>query len=397
MNKAAQEYDVIVIGRGLMGSAAARHLARAGLSIALIGPDEPADKSIHSGVFSSHYDEGRITRSLDGDDDWSLLSSRSIDRYHDIEQQSGIEFFSETGAMIAGREKGTESAYIAQVQSVQQRLGINATHHRGADLAKRFPYFRFEDGTVALHESVNAGHISPRRLVEAQTVAAQKSGATVIQEIVRKTSENSSGIIVQTDAGNTYAADKALLAAGYNSRLPSLADNPPLLDVYARTIAFFEVGQQEVTRLEGMPSLIFEPRDRSCDPYLLPPIRYPDGKTYIKIGGDPEDIPLKSEDEICNWFRSDGSPSVRDHLERVLFDLMPDLAVQSIKSGSCVTSYTATGKAIIQPLSDRLTVLTGGNGKGAKCSDELGRLAGLLLTGKELSAEPYQTDFKHTT
>lgn len=44
-----------VIGRGLIGSAAARHLSKMGHDVALIGPDEPADFSQHSGVFGSHY------------------------------------------------------------------------------------------------------------------------------------------------------------------------------------------------------------------------------------------------------------------------------------------------------------------------------------------------------
>ena len=32
-----------VIGRGMIGSAAARHLSKMGHDVALIGPDEPAD------------------------------------------------------------------------------------------------------------------------------------------------------------------------------------------------------------------------------------------------------------------------------------------------------------------------------------------------------------------
>ena len=43
--------DVAVIGRGMLGSSAARHLADLGASVALIGPGEPADHSTHEGVF----------------------------------------------------------------------------------------------------------------------------------------------------------------------------------------------------------------------------------------------------------------------------------------------------------------------------------------------------------
>ena len=54
-------YDVAVVGRGLIGSAAARHLAESGIKVVVIG-DEPADRRLSLGPFCSHPDEGRITR-----------------------------------------------------------------------------------------------------------------------------------------------------------------------------------------------------------------------------------------------------------------------------------------------------------------------------------------------
>jgi len=59
--------DVLVVGAGMCGSAAARHLqeARPDLRIVLVGPDEPLMET--SGVFGQHADEGRITRTVDPD------------------------------------------------------------------------------------------------------------------------------------------------------------------------------------------------------------------------------------------------------------------------------------------------------------------------------------------
>lgn len=56
------DFDYIVVGRGLIGTAAARHLSHRGHRVALIGPSEPACRHRHRGPFGSHYDEGRITR-----------------------------------------------------------------------------------------------------------------------------------------------------------------------------------------------------------------------------------------------------------------------------------------------------------------------------------------------
>ena len=60
-----RHFDFVVVGRGMMGAAAARHLAKTGASVALVGRGEPADWKAHDGVFSSHYDSGRITRTID--------------------------------------------------------------------------------------------------------------------------------------------------------------------------------------------------------------------------------------------------------------------------------------------------------------------------------------------
>lgn len=57
-------YDVVVIGRGLIGSATARHLVKNGELVCLIGPGEPVNHRTLTGVFGSHYDSGRIVRVL---------------------------------------------------------------------------------------------------------------------------------------------------------------------------------------------------------------------------------------------------------------------------------------------------------------------------------------------
>lgn len=82
------DFKYIVVGAGMMGAAAARHLSAQTDGVALIGPDEPADRKTHNGVFSSHYDEARITRGFDGDPVWAELAQRSIRRYAEIEAKA---------------------------------------------------------------------------------------------------------------------------------------------------------------------------------------------------------------------------------------------------------------------------------------------------------------------
>ena len=76
-------FDVAIVGAGLFGSAAARHLSKVSDGVALIGPKEPQQKSTHKGVFASHYDTSRLTRVIDPNLVWGTLrvGGGGLDRF----------------------------------------------------------------------------------------------------------------------------------------------------------------------------------------------------------------------------------------------------------------------------------------------------------------------------
>src|SRR5665647_3105196 len=96
-------FDCIVIGKGLIGSAAAKYLSYSKKNVAVIGPDEHPDvnKAI---VFSSHYDQGRVQRIIGVDPVWTLLNLQSANQYKFIEEESGISFHSKVGCLYVNPE-----------------------------------------------------------------------------------------------------------------------------------------------------------------------------------------------------------------------------------------------------------------------------------------------------
>lgn len=368
---------IAVIGAGMIGAAAARHLAQAGHEVVLIGPPEPQDKAAHDGVFASHYDEGRITRGLDPWPFWSRASRASIARYRQIEAQSGLRFFHEAGCVMAGAE---DSSFIQQLVQVQQQDPLPCDLLRGDALASRLPLFHFPNGTLALHETGGAGHINPRLMVRAQIMLAQKAGARLVPDIVRGLDETAQGVVIHTDQAPIQSHQVLVAAGGFsNMVLPE----PLPLTVYARTILLAEVDTAEAARLADMPSLIWLEPD-GHDPYLLPPIRYPDGKTYLKMGGDLVDRILPDTTAICDWFRSGGDAQVGQMLEHRLRQRIPGLRLASRHVQACVTSFTPQNIPALARLGPRLSVAVGGCGRAAKCSDEIGRLGAELALGRSL-------------
>ncbi|MGV8938813.1 MAG: NAD(P)/FAD-dependent oxidoreductase [Allorhizobium sp.] len=381
----ASHYKYIIVGRGMLGAAAARHLAGESCGVALIGPDEPADAASHTGVFASHYDEARITRTIDRDPVWAALAKSSIARYAEISKASGIDFYHEAGCLIVGPKRGGSNPYIADVERAAASLGVAVEMLDGAALAERFPFFSFEDCSEGVFEGKQAGYVNPRRLVAAQSLLAERAGTTIVRQTVDSVRQEGGRVVVTTAQGERFTADKVMIAAGGFSIAQNLL--PVVLDlkVYARTVAFFEVAASDLSAFAGMPSLICEPHDPSGHIYLLPPVTYPDGRTYLKIGGDPDDLQLSSEPEIRTWFRSGGRDSTRLHLSRIIDSLVPRLAGVAPTMAACVTSFTPSGyPAIGYSGSDRIAVLTGGCGAAAKSSDEIGRLGARLLLDGEL-------------
>jgi len=363
---------IAVIGCGMIGSAAARHLANAGHKVTLVGPSEPADKASHTGVFGSHYDEGRITRVLDQTVFWSDITRTSIARYAEIEAQSGIAFFTESGAMMLGPEG---SAFVQGVSHVQKTGDIACGHYTGTALEQAFPFFRFEKGARAFYEPTGAGYINPRALVRAQSVAAQRAGAVWVDATAHAIAENRRGAVITTDKGDV-AADQVLVAAGGFTNM--VLSQPLPVQSYARTVTFFEVAAEEVARLSDMPSLVMCFAD-GRDPYLLPPIRYPNGKTYLKLGYELTDVPLDSVAELKAWFKGTGTAKVGEHQKAIMKELMPDLRIEATHTEACMTTFTADNMPLIARQSDRVAVAFAGCGRGAKCSDELGRMGAALV------------------
>lgn len=388
------QFQYAIIGRGLTGAAAARHLAEQVAGVVLIGPDEPGDWQRHTGVFGSHYDEGRITRTIDPNENWARLANRSIARYRDLEVRSGVSFFGEKGCLISGLTTGRSQQYMSDIRDAAVKLGVTPDLLDDAGLAARFPYFSFPEGSDAVFEPDRAGYVSPRRLVAAQTVLTEKAGGSLVRDYVSRIAQRSGYAEVTTAGGQTITAAKVLVAAGGFTNQPGLLPEPLDLKVYGRTISFFEVDDAEAERLSAMPSLIYEPEDIMAGIYLLPPIRYPDGKTYLKIGGDIVDIPLPTHDDVLDWFKRGGDAANHQHLVATIGQLMPDLRIKAITKTTCVTSYTPPNYPAIGWTSQpSIAVMAGGCGAAAKSSDEIGRLGAELILHGRIVDDAYSADF----
>lgn len=390
-------FDFAVIGGGLFGAAAARHLAEAGHDVALLAPPEPEEPSTHRGPFGSHYDEARITRVLDADPLWSRLAQAAIGRYAEIETASGVTFhqpnaylgigvegFRETKYDEPGRFESSTGGADFVAASMQVGAAANATAEplTGDGIRERFPFLHPGANESGFVEGPPAGHVNPRALARAQRILVEAAGATVLPRTAVTVTDAIDAVDVLTDDATRVLARRALLAAGAYSN--DLLIRPLDLEVQARTLVFARLDAALRESLASMPSIIHVPSEAPTT-YLLPPVTYPDGETYVKIGVDAWHNPLRTPTEISNWFKStDGDDEERATADRQLNTLIPSLADAPKHTSTCVYTMTASGYPYVGMVSERLGVAVGGNGKGAKSSDEIGRLGAALLLGEEV-------------
>ncbi|KAA3505167.1 NAD(P)/FAD-dependent oxidoreductase [Agrobacterium tumefaciens] len=387
------DFKYIVVGAGMMGAAAARHLSAQTDGVALIGPDEPADRKIHNGVFSSHYDEARITRGFDGDPVWAVLAQRSIRRYAEIEAKSGIRFFTEAGCLFTGNGKGLAGDYVSRALVSTDRLGLGVETIGSDALAGRFPMFSLPSDHDGYFEAHNAGHVNPRALVRAQCKIAAAQGARLIRETAAHVRDTSQGVEVSTREGAVHTAEKVIVAAGGFTNMADLLPSPVDMAATGRTIVFFELDEARQALFGSMPSTIVLAETEDDIVYILPPVRYPDGKVYLKIGGESEKGRLETLAEAVGWFHSDGTPGEVEFLTKRALSLMPELAGCPVTSGSCVASITRSGYPYIgYTQSSNIAVLTGGNFVSAKSSDEIGRLGAVLLLHGQLTESDFAAE-----
>ncbi len=160
------------------------------------------------------------------------------------------------------------------------------------------------------------------------------------------------------------------------------------------TVVLAQLTPAQVEAYRGMPSWIDESGDPADHFYFLPPVIYPDGHSYLKIGGDPEEVEIDDEAAVRDWFRGEGRPEAIVHLKRLLFQSVPDLDPVRVFSVPCVTAYTEHGYPYAGFVgSERIALLTGGNGAAAKSSDEIGRIGADLVIRGRLDEPDYSTDF----
>ncbi|HRH59532.1 MAG TPA: FAD-dependent oxidoreductase [Chitinophagaceae bacterium] len=386
-------YDIIVVGKGLIGAAAAKYISRHHANILVVGADEPANN--HDAiVYASHYDQGRVQRIVGRDTVWTRLNIDSAKQYKQLQQESGLEFHYPVGCLYATAHE--QDNYLAHLHEQAARFDFPYRLYNGEELQTAFPDFHFPENIRANFEAAPSGHINPRKLIEAQLTVCKKNGGTVISDTVVQVKPVHDIFQITTASKNIYKAKKVLLAPGAFTNFLSLMQQKLWLQLKSETIVQAKVTAEEAARLSKLPSLLYEiTTDELDEIYLIRPIQYPDGNYYLKIGCNlTNDKYFSTLEEVQQWFRNGDSEMNLPVLKQALQEVMPHLMVQEYIAKRCIITYTKHRKQYISETDCKgLYIATGGNGYSAMCSDALGNIASHVVINNSFPAGYCAEDF----
>ena len=200
------DFDVIIVGVGGMGSAAAWQLARRGRRVLGI---ERFD--IPHAMGSSHGVTRIIRLPYYEDPRYVPLLRRAYELWREIEAASGERLLITTGSIDAGAEDG-DLFQGALTSAREHRLAHEVL--TGAQVNERFPAYQLPPAHRAVYQP-DGGFIASERAIVAHVRAAQAAGAEIHarERVLEWRSRGTDGVTVITDKGR-YNASRLVLTAG---------------------------------------------------------------------------------------------------------------------------------------------------------------------------------------
>jgi len=360
-----EQYDVIVVGLGAMGSAACYHLARRGREV--LGIDRFAPPH----TMGSSHGQTRIIREAYFEHPiYVPLVQHAYELWAELERESGRRLFVQTGGLMIGPPDGI---VVGGAKKSAEEHGLPHDTLSAAEVRRRFPALQPTDDMVAVWEP-RAGILFPETCVETHLTLARRHGAEIhLNETVARWETNESSARVVTSQG-IYQASRLLLASG--SWITTLLPELKLpFTVERQVLYWFEAKRApENFRPERCPIYLWE---HEPERFFY---GFPDLGEGVKVAGHHEGR-IVSPDAIDRAVHADEPEAMR----AVLRKFMPDADGALRSAVVCMYTNTPDHHFFIDahPRCPQVLVASPCSGHGFKFSSALGSvLADLLTEGK---------------
>jgi sarcosine oxidase len=361
-------HDVIVLGLGGMGSAAAAHLAARGQRVLGLERFAPAhDRG------SSHGGTRIVRQAYFEDPSYVPLLRRAYELWEQLARDSGADVLRLCGGLYLGRP---ESRVVAGSLRSARDWGLPHEVLDAGEIRRRFPTFAPGPGEIGVFEEA-AGFARPEATVSAYLALAEGRGAELrFGEPAVSWAASADGVRVTTAAGS-YDAGRLVVCPG--AWAPELLADLGLPLVVERQVQhwFQPVGGMRPFLPERHPIYIHEAPDRT-QIYGFPAVDGPDGGAKVaffrrgSVVADPANLDREVHpDEVAD-------------MTAYLAGVLPTLPGRFLRGDPCMYTTTTDEHFVIarHPEHESVVVACGFSGHGFKFVPVVGEiLADLAVDG----------------
>ncbi|KAJ5151749.1 hypothetical protein N7492_010044 [Penicillium capsulatum] len=363
-----KQYDVAVVGLGVLGSGAAYYAAKKGAKVIGFEQFELGH------VRGASHDTSRIVRTSNFAPEYVALAKSAYKDWAELERVTGHKMLTTTGGVVFFAPDAPMPASDFTNSLDAENVPYEVLDAQ--EVKRRWPQFDIPDSTSTVFTADSAVAHAAKTVSTLQSLA-HSHGATLkdntpVDRVTPLTSNGqSSGVIIDTPKGRFQAA-KVILAtdAWINKLLAPLSVHIPV-----------SVMQEQVTYYKPIDPSAFEP-DRfpvwiwfGTTAYYGFPCY---GEPTIKAGRDTSNNFMSPEERTFVH-----SPQLLDQLSSFMRDFIPDPRRQPLRTVTCQYTITPDRHFIISPLENYADIIVGlGAAHAFKFAPAFGRvLAELAVDG----------------
>lgn len=357
-------YDVVVVGIGGMGSAAAAHCATRGARV--LGIEQHA----RGNSLSASTGKTRVIRRAYFEDEaYVPLIDRAYELWRELEQATGDHILFTDGMLTAGYH-GSE--IVEGAMKAVDLHGLNAQFWEATDIRAHYPAVRVNDDDYGVFEP-EGGFVVPELSVEAHCKVAEQHGAELRFETgFTRWEEYGDSLRVNLSDGDCIRTQKLILTLGpwFTKTMASLGVP---MRVQRNVAAWFKPDHALGPR--DLPTFLVHRREDPAPFYGFPDVG--DG-----VKGAFHGLGIYTDADSLN--REIDRASDIEPIADAFNAWVPGAAHQFSDAKACMYSLTPDEHFVVDlhPKNRRIVVCGGFSGHGFKFAPVVGEIAAdLALTG----------------
>ncbi|GAB5505219.1 MAG: N-methyl-L-tryptophan oxidase [Rhizobiaceae bacterium] len=355
------QYDVVVVGLGAMGSAALCHLARRGVRV--LGLEQFA---LGHQRGSSHGETRAIRKGYFEHPSYVPLVLAAYEGWHALERETGQAVLRKTGVLEIGK---LGSAIVAGSARASREHGLKHELLDTGTIRKRFPQFTLPEGYEAVWQP-DGGYLRPELANRLHIELARRAGADIRENAkVLSIEPATAGVRIATEHGSIVAGSVVLAAGAWIGELvPALRNR---LTLTRQVACWFEPRKLESVADGQLPVFIIDGEEDIA-------YGFPNVGSGFKCASHNDSGSWATADDAAQ----DAGPADEARMRAFLEAYLPDAAGPLRAMSTCIYTRTPDEDFVLDlhPDDPRIVVASPCSGHGFKFASVIGEILADLAT-----------------